>query len=638
MKFKSYILQAMLVGACAGTVCSCEDMLNMDSDYVIYSDEDHLNTPADTANSLLGIIYRLQAIGDRTNLLGEVRGDLVTLRTAAHADLHELANCKISDDNKYNNPRDYYNVINNCNYYLAYADTALRDNRNNLIFEKEYAQVKAIRAWTYLQLALNYGKVPFYTEPILKESDVDKVTERRDLQQICDYFINDLLPERGINFPSLKTIGSVYMANCYFPVEAVLGDLYLWRASKTQSQQDYWNAAECYYSWIIDGRTIGDGSKKEVYKTSLSYDMYLQIMDGSSEPAIRSTYNGMFSSAVNTYSPGDLVTMIPMDSASSAGYYSEVKGLYNSDMTTMSEYVIYPSQHMQAISQAQKFCTYDLTEQKYEIAPVFEDNALYNGDLRLYANWDNGSNYMFGGTLEDFNYQQIQKVNQRHIWVYRKTDMYLRLAEAMNNAGYPRFAYAILATGLSGSILRDSIASYYSESDSIRFENLFNKDNIIVRDFVARDGYGSSSPNNMGIHSRGSGYTEMNPAYRYPADSTIYWSIYNEEMSKPENQGAVNKDSLNKVIKRRWSEQGIEGEKLRVDSLILNEMALESCFEGKRYYDLMRFGFRHGAEWLADPISRRNSTDGTQDPSMYSYLLNMNNWYMSWKNKIGPNM
>ena len=89
MKFKSYILQAMLVGACAGTVCSCEDMLNMDSDYVIYSDEDHLNTPADTANSLLGIIYRLQAIGDRTNLLGEVRGDLVTLRNAAHADLHE---------------------------------------------------------------------------------------------------------------------------------------------------------------------------------------------------------------------------------------------------------------------------------------------------------------------------------------------------------------------------------------------------------------------------------------------------------------------------------------------------------------------------------------------------------------------
>ena len=130
----------------------------------------------------------------------------------------------------------------------------------------------------------------------------------------------------------------------------------------------------------------------------------------------------------------------------------------------------------------------------------------------------------------------------------------------------------------------------------------------------------------------------MNPAYRYPADSTIYWRIYNEEMSKPENQGSVNKDSLNKVIKRRWSQEGMDGDKLRVDSLILNEMALESCFEGKRYYDLMRFGFRHGAEWLADPISRRNSTDGTQDPSMYSYLLNMNNWYMSWKNKIGPNM
>ena len=113
----------------------------MDSDYVIY--DDHLKTPADTANSLVGIIAQLQTVADRTNILGEVRGDLVNVSSSAYKDLQDIANFDlnaISENNKYNNPRDYYNIINNCNYFLAYADTTARDNRGNYIFEKDYKQ------------------------------------------------------------------------------------------------------------------------------------------------------------------------------------------------------------------------------------------------------------------------------------------------------------------------------------------------------------------------------------------------------------------------------------------------------------------------------------------------------------------
>ena len=75
MKLKSYIFQIALAAVGAGILGACEDMLEPTSDYVIYENGSHLTTPADTATSLIGIIYKLQAIGDRTNLLGEVRGD-----------------------------------------------------------------------------------------------------------------------------------------------------------------------------------------------------------------------------------------------------------------------------------------------------------------------------------------------------------------------------------------------------------------------------------------------------------------------------------------------------------------------------------------------------------------------------------
>ena len=41
--------------------------------------------------------------------------------------------------------------------------------RGEKVFIREYAAVKAFRAWTYLQLAIYYGKVPFFTEPLMTE-------------------------------------------------------------------------------------------------------------------------------------------------------------------------------------------------------------------------------------------------------------------------------------------------------------------------------------------------------------------------------------------------------------------------------------------------------------------------------------
>ena len=196
----------LLASACALT--SCDDFFDYESEYVIYDGDNALDNPADTIYSVIGIINKMQAIADRTILLGEARGDLVNVTDKTSADLREVAQFKVDADNKYNNPRDYYAVINNCNYFIANADTALKNNREESIFMKEYAAVKGFRAWTYLQLALNYGSVPFITEPILTKEQADKQYSRKDIKGICEYFIDDLAELVDVKIPSYGEIRS----------------------------------------------------------------------------------------------------------------------------------------------------------------------------------------------------------------------------------------------------------------------------------------------------------------------------------------------------------------------------------------------------------------------------------------------
>ncbi|MDE6808208.1 MAG: RagB/SusD family nutrient uptake outer membrane protein, partial [Prevotella sp.] len=163
-KFFIYILAA------AALLTGCSDMLETDSELVEYEKNNTLNHPTDSVYSVMGIVNTMQTIADRVVLLGEVRADLVTTTDAASSDLKRLANLDFSQANKYNQVSDYYAVINNCNYFLTHVDT-LMERRGRRLFMKEYAAVKAFRAWTYLELAKIYGEVPFVTKPLMTERE-----------------------------------------------------------------------------------------------------------------------------------------------------------------------------------------------------------------------------------------------------------------------------------------------------------------------------------------------------------------------------------------------------------------------------------------------------------------------------------
>ena len=76
-----------------------------------------------------------------------------------------------------------------------------------------------------------------------------------------------------------------------------------------------------------------------------------------------------------------------------------------------------------------------------------------------------------------------------------------------------------------------------------------------------------------------------------------------------------------------------------VDSLILNEGALEFAFEGTRFYDLMRFALRsdNPGQFMADKVYGRRGKDKKDAvrAEIKNDVSNPRNWYLQWNGKIG---
>ena len=611
-KYKKNPLIALLsillpLGGLGGLLSSCSDFFDQDSTYIIDAEKDHLNNATDTIYSLTGILNKVQAIADRTILLGEARGDLVTVTDVTPADLRAVANFNIGDDNMYNNPLDYYAIINNCNYFIANADIELKNSRNQFIFKNEYAEVKAIRAWTYLQLVTTYGRVPFVTEPIMTKEESERSYPMYDIKQVCNYFLNEDKLQDLVNddlsdydkLPNYGAIKSLPSKNFLFPLRLVIADLNLWA-------ENYEEAAKYYHDYIIyrNGR---DG----IYPTT-DYAAEWSSIESWSYNNIRvSTSSAAWTTMTfgpeiekSTTTDNELITMIPMDSIPSEGHYSQLREIFNTSSQNNYQPSLVPSSKIINLSESQVYCYNDLGDVRY--APKTFKGYM-NGDLRLSYIWDiDRLDYNVDG--QRYPHQALEKHSTKHVHIYRRTLVYLRLAEALNRAGYPRYAFQILSSGVNTDVLQDSIIPHY-RADSLKIMENFNfpgtSRSSLTSGYVANSNpYSRFSVNTIGIHSRGCGFTPANEYYQMP---------YNPEI----------KDSLQQIA---WQQD-------KVEEMIMDEEALEFAFEGYRFYDLLRVALRRNdPTWLANTIQGRN---GNAPSGISVDLKDQNNWFLRWKGRIG---
>lgn len=598
---------------------SCEDFFSQESDDVLYAEDEHLNVAEDSIYSVMGILTKLQSLADRTVLLGELRGDLVSLTNVAISDLSEIHNFSVGDENQFNSPSDYYAVINNCNYFIAHADTALRDNRNQEVFMKEFCVIKSIRAWTYLQLALVYGNVPFYTEPLLSKSQAEAAENapKANIETICDFFIKDLqnLPVRyNTEFPTYRSIRGVQSKLLFFPLSIVRGDLYLWLATMRYSKGDvngsveaYKQAALQYYTYINER----NGSYS-AYPTTTNYRYYWR----PGESSWRNSQGRIFPISESVNENDELITLIAGDSILADGHYSQLRNYYTSRDENNYKVSIEPSARMREISASQSNLVLAESGTSFEYAPSgLED--YQDGDLRLSNVWTK-SHTIDRISNERIETQYISKFNSsRNVHIYRRTMVYLRLAEALNGAGYPRMAFQILSGGLSNEVIEKNVLSRYCNYDAVNDTVIVSKeDSLFLAKFdfpntryavadnldFARNNF-AAGHNQMGIHQRGCGYTPMDTTYVIPNDTL----------------------ETDPVLRAKL----IKEQQIVVDSLILNESALEFAFEGTRYYDIMRYALRQpDPETMMSKIVNMKRSKPVALPSRKE-------WFLNWKNRIG---
>lgn len=566
MKLKNILsisaVVATLLAAPTALLTSCTDS---DSELVAFADDNTLSSPNDTLYSLIGILNKLQVVADRTVLLGELRGELTSLTDAANVNLQDVANFTTSTSNPYNNARDYYAVIQNCNYYLATADTSL-SLRGRKVFAKEYAAVKTYRAWTYLQLALNYGSVPFYTEPIMAEKDADpSLYPHYDVQQVADYFINDLSPYLNTEIPNYGEIDSLQSSKFFIPTRLMVADLCLWGGH-------YREAAKHYHDYFTQ---VGHEQPTGVTQN------YWMNQDFES---ILMSYSGSFLSL----NSNEVIAYIPMKSRLYDGVVSYLTDVFNSTADNNYYYQATHSAAYDELSRSQKYTlVYNdpVTLVPDTVSPAADKvyyDPLMKGDLRLFDIYSLRPAPTASSAYSSVR-QSCYKYNQRNIVrLYRLQHAYLRYAEALNRAGFPEAAFLVLKRGLCNDNLTGvGGISYISDAEK-----------AAAGDLISFNPFVFTRDNTLGLHARGSGRADADKTYAIPALPTKNDSI------------------------------------LWVENAICDEMALETAAEGLRYYDLMRLALHRGdPTFLADKVARRNGA-ANFDAALYARLSDPKNWYL----------
>lgn len=412
MKKLLYIIAAALLIL---ALPSCDDLLSVDSKRLTSEEDYRLSSPNDSIYSMFGIFSRLQKLADSYVLLGEMRADLMDVTDDSDYDLRELNSLEISKTNRYVNIKDYYAVINNCNYIIKNLDTAIVDRGQKLKL-RQYAAVKAIRAWTYMQIALNFGTAKYYTQPILTVVDAERTYPKLEFSELADSLIADLEPLKTVDMPNLGYVESYNTSYSIFPIRMVLGDLYLWKGLFEKAAIEY---REVMY-------------QKRVIVDKNNYSYWIPVNNTISANAY------LYWPRAFTLNSGEVITTIMCPTEYGQSFLLDT--LNNQHKITASKVAL----------NNWKSQTYYLNE---------ASNS--QGDLRMYGsisynaitNKEVTTDYTFSGMNTDNYLIYKYKLYNQNVIIYRSSLLYLRYAEAVNRLNKPLLAIAVLKNGLNSTTL-----------------------------------------------------------------------------------------------------------------------------------------------------------------------------------------
>ena len=638
-------LATLLCCGIAAAMVGCQDLLETESSR--QNIEPEITAKTDSVFYSFGILQAMQQLADQYVFQGEMRGDLVQTTLYTDNNLRQLANFSATTACKYDSAYVYYRVINNCNYYIAHRDTTLYTGSTNVVMP-EYIGVKAIRAWAYLQLGRNYERVPFFTEPLTKISQIDNNQfPELDLDGLVAALAPDLeqysgrrTPDYGVNdvgAPNWEnTQKRMVTSKCFVPVDVVLGDMYL-------ETGNYHLAATHYVTYLtrVAGKTSSDflatmTSRRQGggrFSGGQADEDDLPDSNTFSDPnngPLSSSWSSIFRNAISD----EVITYIPMAVNRQNGAITELPLTFgfnyyataeeNAEQGLREPYIdqiqLLPSETLNTLSDSTEYYYYFDNKS----ADLYDSISISKaGDMRL-------RNSLYQALREDTTTLWIDKYKYANVVLYRTSTVLLHLAEAFNRLDMPDAAFAILKDGISPNLVEPRPSGgyyclYITDATRQKLQTtypLLSPENGVL--FPVIDAFG--------IHCHGAGkgasdYPGVSAANKpggtnYHAGSSPYQLDRMAGLKMKEladvygiTVGTTRQDTINAV-----------------EDLICDEYALELAFEGNRFYDLCRlarhknqaalYGGNFGSLWLARKLAYKNPVKDLTDPK---------NWFLPFK-------
>ncbi len=559
-------LGLLMLGGC--------NLLDVESDRLVFPDDYKLDGANDSTYSMFAVFSQLQKLADSYILLGELRADLLDLADDADINLSKISELNIESSNPYLcKEKDYYAVINNCNYIINTVDTAVV--RGSIQVNKRvFAAAKAIRAWTYMQLALNYGKASYIEKPILTVTDAERTDYPvYDIQQLAPVLIADLLPIKGIIPPSIGSLGIYNSTKSFFPVSFLLGDLYLWSGQYQQAATEYRNLM-----------------LSERYLITNTYRTTLEV--------VNNTFTGRYTNNPNW---GNL--FLPNSNE------------YITRIATSNQYVHYTnldSLNVQRHFKPSEYALKNWNSQRYVQTPTLDtvvDLRKFHsvGYVEKYRYSESG--YLFtlgdaaGAPNSIYKWVLMNPLNNniKQVLPYRVALLYLRYAEAINRLGKPNTAMAVLKNGLN----RTNMAS----------RRIFPAKELIQQ--ISQ----TTIKSKLNPHADSIKY---DTAYVFPTYMDFSDPVFDQNIGlRMRSLGNANVDTTYFKLPRYSTTDSLV---TYMEDLIVNELALETAFEGNRFHDLMRIAMRQNNNaYLADKVAAKHKNSSA---AIRQKLLDKNNWFI----------
>ena len=531
-KIKKYIAGGLVGCGIVALLTGCTDFLTIyPNDRIVGSE--FWKKKSDVEQMVDGCYNSMIAydIQERAIMWGAYRSDeLVKFSSYNDNTLDNISAVNLLPTNRYNTWGAFYKVINNCNIVLNHAADVLEEDPEFTQgdYEVVRAQMLALRSLCYFYLVRAFRDVPYTTHSYEVDSEVELLPQSSPAE-VLQYCIDDLQE-------ALRTImrSGAYGENDWRnkgymtrdAVNALLADIYLWRAAMTHNSSDYQQAIT-YCNAVIDAKHQYYEEHKIMSTTKDDEDIY-HLIDGD-----EAMYE-IFGSSGNS-----------RESILEWQYINE------DNVNTALENYYYRSGES---SNNSIFMASNLFNQ-------YETNADTERGTKFYRS---KNDYRFWNNVYEANNEEMQQMSIRKMVDLSRASFSSSTTQGVSketNRDYKQYGQNWIVYRLTDVMLMKAEALVEiaaNDSDAVVLKQAFDLVQAVNKRSMMRN-----------------------------ATDTLKFENYKT------------KDNF--------------------ELLVMNERERELCFEGKRWFDLLRFCYRHMEGVNANVLL----ADMTEGPKLYQPMLDM---------------